>query len=125
MMFDYFHLFSYVAYPSLALPASKAATAPLPSAPALVAGLWSVVRFVDVQRAIAKQGAVQFSDRLFTIGRTGHFHESKLARLARVAIPDDGYSIDRTVNCEELAQLVFGGIEAQVSNENVFHLAPP
>jgi len=96
----------------LELPASTAAVSPC-----------SVVRFVDVQRAVAEQGAVQSGNGLSTIGHTRHLHEAKLAGLARIAVPDNGYSIDRTVSCEELAQFVFAGIEAKVSNENILHLA--
>jgi hypothetical protein len=40
----------------------------------------------------------------------------------RITVGHDPYAIDRTISCEQLAQLVFAGLVLKVPNEDVFHV---
>jgi hypothetical protein len=104
---------------------TSAASATAPIFPAPTDALWPGTCFTYIQCAVAEQGAVQFGNRLLAIFRTGHLHESEPTRLARIAVLHDADAIDRTVSCEQLAQLVFTGIKAKVPNENVLQVDAP
>jgi hypothetical protein len=83
-----------------------------------------VATFVYVQPAVAEPGAVEFGNRLVTIDGVGHLHEAKPARPARIAVPYDDHSIDRTVGCEKLPQLVFGCMETKFATKMFFTQMP-
>ena len=65
---------------------------------------------------------IQLGDCLVRISRAGHLHEGNPARLARITIGHDSYAIDRTISCEQTAQLVFTGLLVKVPNEDVLHV---
>jgi len=71
------------------LPTTVAAAATTTAATA--AGF--VLRFIDLERATAKVLAIQRLHRLLRVSAR-HFHEAEAARLARVAVIDQGDFVD-------------------------------
>jgi hypothetical protein len=70
--------------------ASKAATGTI--------SLW--LRFVDLESASAKFGAVQRGNRLFGFASVCHLDEGKAARTASITVSDHAYFFDRSMSFE-------------------------
>ncbi len=101
-----------------AVPAIATATAPTTGALGLGTSL------VHVDGAASDLCSVQSSDGLLTFFGICHFHKSETARPPGLAIGENTHSIHLSVTFEKLAQFILGGIETEISNENVFHVAP-
>ena len=80
--------------------------------------------FIHIDGAASDVGPVQRCDGLLALFAIGHFHERESARPAGLAVSENAYPVDLSVGLEKLAQLIFNGVEAEVSNENVFQDAP-
>jgi hypothetical protein len=108
---------------ALRLPTS-AASAAFSAFPAPVGALWPATRLIDIQFAAVELSTIQFGDRLVRISRAGHLHERRPARLTRISVSHDTYAIDRTISCEQLAQLVFTGLVVKVPTKMSFMWMP-
>jgi hypothetical protein len=60
--------------------------------------LW--LRFVDLESASAKFGAVQRGNRLFGFASVCHLDEGKAARTASITVSDHAYFFDRSMSFE-------------------------
>jgi hypothetical protein len=79
-------------------------------------------RFVDVELAPAKVGAVQGSNCAVRLSRIRHLDEGKAACAARVSV---GYKVDAlhfAIRVKECAERRFGCTEIQISYKDVFHV---
>jgi hypothetical protein len=77
--------------------------------------------FVDVEGASADLLAVQRRNGFFSIVVAGHFHETKAAGTSRIAVGHDAYPVDLPIAFEQLAELIFPCIEAEIPHENILH----
>lgn len=75
--------------------------------------------FVDVNRASPELRSIQPRDGLVPFFGICHFHKAKPARTSRVPISENTHSVDVPVGFEDLAELIFRRVEAEVPNENV------
>ena len=81
--------------------------------------LWSAMGFIDVQSTVTQECAIQSDNRILGVRRIGHVHEAEPTRLPRVTVLYDVHAIDGAVRCEQLAHVVFTGVEVQVSNKHL------
>jgi hypothetical protein len=93
------------------------------AATAFAAALAFGTRFVDIQRAAVEVSAVQRGDGVFGFVPVGHFDESESARLSGHAISDYVDALDSAVWGEKRVQIIFGGLETQVSDEYIGHFS--
>ena len=74
-----------------------------------------VLSLVDLEGTTAEVHAVERLHRTRRIG-TGHFDEPEAARLARIAIGDEGNLLDRAVRREQIANCIFGSREGKIAD---------
>jgi hypothetical protein len=79
--------------------------------------------FVDSERSSTKLLAVQGCDCFVTFTIIRHFNKAKT--LHCVTISHDVYTIDTAVCFKEGTDVLFGRIEAEISNENIPHRFSP
>src|SRR5579885_451338 len=98
-------------------PGSVAASAAVPgpsAGPALARP-----RLAHVDLATGEVPAVQRRDRLVGLARRGHLDEAEAARATRVAVRDDRRRFARPVFREERFEVRTGGVEREVSDEEL------
>jgi hypothetical protein len=78
--------------------------------------------FVDIQRPAVQVTAVESGNGLFSLAVIAHFDEAKASGLSSVPVGNDVYTIHCAVLLEHGSNSAFGGVEAEVSYKNVFHL---
>jgi hypothetical protein len=78
--------------------------------------------FIDVQRPSVQVTAVESGNGLFSLSVIAHFHEAKSSGASSVPVGNDVYSIHCAEFLEHGSNGAFGGVEAEVSHENIFHL---
>jgi hypothetical protein len=100
--------------PSVALPATSAATAA--AAAALTAGL----RFVDAEVPAAEVGTVGLCDGVVSVAIV-HFHEPEAARATRVAIGDHRRVVHGPELGEKLTELSVAGAPRQITYVDSLH----
>src|SRR5262249_83648 len=98
----------------LAPPASARASAPKTPPCVLRAG------FVDGEGAAAHFLAVQRVNGFFRFTAIAHFHETKAARTAGLAISDHRYAFDIAIRSKERLQVRLSGAEREVADKK-FH----
>lgn len=76
---------------------------------------------VHIDRASAKLSSVQSSDGLFSLFSICHFYEGESSRASGITVSKNTDALNLPVRLESFAQLVLGGIEAQVPYKYVFH----
>ena len=111
-----------------ALPATAAAASTTAStaveAAASAAGAFGLrTSFVHVERARSKLHSVAASDGFFGFFVVRHLDKAEAARLAGVAVFEDGNVVHLAVSRKGLSQLVFGDVEIQIADVNVFHIS--
>ena len=102
---------------AIATATTAAASAAISAATATALDLGT--RFVHVQGASANLSAVQRGDGLVAFFGVAHFNKAKTAGAASVPVGHNADSIYLSMCFEKLAQLVFGGVEVEIPNENV------
>ncbi len=80
-------------------------------------------RFVYIDRASPKLSAVEPRDGLLALFVIRHFDEAEASRPACLAISQNARTLHMSISFEKLAQLVFGRVEAEIANEDVFQVA--
>jgi hypothetical protein len=80
---------------------------------------------VYVQFTAAELATVEACDGFFAIVVAGHLDKSETARTAGVAVGEDTNPLYLPVGREQLTQLIFCGIEAEVADEYVLHANAP
>src|SRR5262249_49123069 len=93
---------------------AASATAPAESSPR---GLGT--SFIHVQGAAVHLGAVELRNRGFRLALVGHLDKRETPGLSCVAIRHDVHAIHVPVLGERRMQLILGGLEAQISNEDI------
>ena len=78
--------------------------------------------FIDIQRPAVQVTAVESGNGLFSLAVIAHFHEAKAPGLSSVPVGNDVYSIHCAELLEHGSNGAFGGVEAEVSYKNIFHL---
>ena len=86
---------------------------------AATASLHLGTRLIHVQCAPSHLIAIERGDCFFAFFRVGHFHETKTARAAGIAIGHDTHSVHLPVGLEKLAQLIFRGVEIEITDKDV------
>jgi hypothetical protein len=76
---------------------------------------------VNSERSSAKLLAVQGCDCFITLTIIRHFNKAKTLGLPCVTISHDVYTINTAVCFKEGTDVLFGLIEAEISNENIPH----
>jgi hypothetical protein len=80
-------------------------------------------RFVYIDRASPKLSAIEPRDSLLAFFVIRHFDETEASRPACLAISQNARTLHMSIRLEKLAQLVFGRVEAEIANEDVFQVA--
>jgi hypothetical protein len=81
--------------------------------------------FIDVQRPAIHGVSVERRNRLVGLGFVFHFNKCEPARPAGVTICHNSGAVDRAVLFEQGPYCLFGNVEIQVADEDVFHSNPP
>jgi hypothetical protein len=81
-------------------------------------------RFIHINCASTKLCAIEPCDCFFSLLGVRHFNERESARAAGITVGENAYSIHLAVGFESLAQFVLGGVEAEVTHEDIFQVAP-
>jgi hypothetical protein len=111
-----------VASPATTAASTTAISAVASTTASTAAGTLSLgTRFVDIDRASADGRAIQSRDRFLAIFVTGHLHETETTGSPRVTVCHDAHAIHLSERLKQLAQFVFGCVEAQVPYENILH----
>src|ERR1700757_1166245 len=77
--------------------------------------------FIHSQNAFTQERSIQRSNRRLPFACSRHLDKGEAARLACIAVLDDGYRFDRAVRGEQVSQLLLGGLEIDVVDENIDH----
>jgi hypothetical protein len=77
--------------------------------------------FVHIEGASADLGTIECRDGLVTFFSVTHLHEAEAARAAGVPVGHNADAVHLSMGLEKFAQLVFPGIEVQVTDKNIFH----
>src|SRR5581483_5780935 len=77
------------------------------------------LRLADVDLAAANVAAVQRRDGLVGLARRAHLDEAETARAARLTVRDDRCRLARPVLREERLEVRAGGVEREVSDEDL------
>ena len=80
-------------------------------------------RFVHIDCASAKLSTIEPRDGLLAFFVIRHFDETEASRPACLAISQNARTLHMSISLEKLAQLVFGRVEAEIANEDVFQVA--
>ena len=80
-------------------------------------------RLVHIDRAPTKLSAIEPRDGLLAFFVIRHFNETEASRPACLAISQNARTLHMSISLEKLAQLVFGRVEAEIANEDVFQVA--
>src|SRR5215831_8567519 len=80
-------------------------------------------RFIHINCASTELCAIEPCDCFFSLLGVRHFNERESARAAGITVGENAYSIDLAVEFESLAQFVLGGVEAEVTHEDIFQVA--
>ncbi len=106
------------------LPAVAALTAAAAASAVSTTGSAIFLRtsFVDVDGAAIQVATVQLGNRTIAFRVVAHFHESESSGLASVAIRNDADAINGPIGFKQSPDGVFSGIEAEVSNKNIFQV---
>ena len=99
------------------LPAPAVAASAAPAAGPLRLGSC----FVNVDCAPPELAAVESGDGLLSLFRIGHLDERESTGTSRITISQNAYAINLPIRLERAAQLVLGGVEAQIAYKNIFH----
>ncbi len=78
--------------------------------------------FVDIESPAIHITAVKTGDGFQSLAVVAHFHESEAARPAGVAVGNDVYPVNGAILLKHSSDGTFGGVEAEISNKNIFHL---
>jgi hypothetical protein len=81
-------------------------------------------RLVYINRPTAELAAIQSGNRLLAFFCVGHLYETKATRTPGLTVRQNAYAIHLPVGLEQLAQLIFGCVEAEIANKNVLHSRP-
>src|SRR5215470_1384276 len=82
-------------------------------------------RFVDFEAAASHFFSVESGNRLRCLSIIGHFHESKTARPACLAIRDHVNAPDLPKSLEQRLQIGLRGLKTHVPYKNAFHSPSP
>src|SRR5438270_2882137 len=77
--------------------------------------------FIYVERTAAVLGAIQGGDSFVALFRIRHLDEPEPARSSSVAVRQDRHPIHLSILLEQLAQLIFPSVEAEIPNEDILH----
>src|ERR1700680_1529598 len=102
-------------------PAASATTAGVAAAAFWPAAFFPGARFVYLQVAPANLFAVETGDGFGGFGVIGHFHESKAAGPAGLAVGGNVNACDLAERLEERTQVALGGLETHVANKQILH----
>jgi len=83
--------------------------------------LWP--RFIHINCASTELCAIEPCDSFFSLFGVRHFNECESARAAGITVGENAYSIHLAVGFESLAQFVLGGVEAEITHEDIFQVA--
>ena len=117
-------IFSAAGLPaSAATAAASAAVASASTAPTCAAsGAFGFgTSFIYVERTAAVLGAIQGGDSFVALFRIRHLDEPEPARSSSVAVRQDRHPIHLSILLEQLAQLIFPSVEAEIPNEDILH----
>src|SRR5258706_9550132 len=103
--------------------AASTATAAVEAATAAAGTLGLGASFVHVERTGPKLHSVATADGFFGLFVVRHLDKAEAARLAGIAVLEDGDVIHLAVSSKGLSQLVFGDVEIQITDVNVFHIS--
>src|SRR2546421_7213430 len=78
--------------------------------------------FIHVQGSAVNIRPVQGCDGLVGFARVAHFDKCKTSCLSRVTICHDVHSINGAVGFKKRTNLLFAGLETDVSYEDILHL---
>jgi len=82
-------------------------------------------RFVYVERATVHFRTVQLGDRVFRVPLFRHFDEGEAARLTRIAIRNNVYTLHIPVLGKCGVQFVLRSLIAQISDKDIGHSPTP
>src|SRR5258708_31188065 len=112
------------ALPATTTAASTAASATAVEAAASTAGTLGLrASFVHVESTRPKLHSVAAADGFFGLCVVCHLDKAEAARLAAIAVLENGDVIHLAVSSKCLSQLVFGDVEIQIADVNVFHIS--
>src|SRR5215469_14926786 len=77
--------------------------------------------FVHIDGAPAQLRAVESGDGFFSFFCVRHFHKREPARTPGFTIRQNAYTIYLPIRLEHFSKLVFRGVEAEITDEDVFH----
>src|SRR5258708_27809873 len=77
--------------------------------------------FVDVERSAVNIFPVDCANRIVSFGIVRHLDEAKSSRLTRIPVCDDVDTINTAVSFKQCTDVLLGGLETEVPNENVVH----
>lgn len=108
------------------LPASAAAASAIASTPTTTTGTAACTfglgaSLVYIKRASPILGSVQGGDCFVALFGVCHLDKAEAARSARVTIGKDRDPVDLSILLEQLAQLIFTSVEAEIPNEDILH----
>lgn len=101
-------------------------TAPIAAATTTAAActLGLRARLIYIDRPTAELAAIQSGNCLLAFFCVGHLYETKATRTPGLTIRQNAHAIHLPVRLEQLAQLIFGCVEAEIANKNVLHSCP-
>jgi hypothetical protein len=82
-------------------------------------------RFIHVQRPAVHFRTIQLGDRVLRVPLFRHFDESKAARLTRVSIRHNIYTLDVPVLGKRCVQFVLRGLIAEIPDKDIRHALTP
>ena len=88
-----------------------------------VAAQWAVVGEIDAQGAAPDETAVECLDGRLGLGWIGHGDECEAFGSAALAVGDEAHIADAAMDTEQVVDVVAGGCEWQVSDEDVQELS--
>ena len=81
--------------------------------------------FVHIERTAAQLRSVKRGNSFLPVLGICHLHKAKATRTARVPIGHNAHTVHLPVGLEELAQLVFRRIEAEIPDEDILQASRP
>src|SRR5215217_912737 len=94
-------------------------TRDLPTRPAGLTAWFTRFRFIDRQGTASELFALEPGNGGFRRGVVGHFDEAKAFGAAGIAVHNDPDLVHSAIRLKELAKVIIGGGERQITNINI------
>jgi hypothetical protein len=94
-------------------------TRDLPTRPAGLTAWFTRFRFIDRQGTASELFALEPGNGGFRRGVVGHFDEAKAFGSAGIAVHNDPDLVHSAIRLKELAKVIIGGGERQITNINI------